>query len=258
MHLKNTLLMSSILLLSFCSKAGAGQKLYSFDGFLRESQDRLERLKVTRGKLPVYRVPKAIVANPLNPSTRNTTKSIISEFIGGAWIHDPGENNKESDSWNFNTQIVFTKIRLFKFSNRFLRFPAEPRPLIGGSVNGEGKTHTVYGGLSWAHQFRNGQFFNLSLGGTYHTGNLEQATRQCSAGEGCVLPGNRAYVNTREPTLGSAVLFREALDLGYRIGPHGLSLFMSHISNAGLDNDNDGMNFVGMRYSFAIDRQFRN
>ena len=137
MQLKNTLLISSILLLSFCSAVGAGQKLYSFDGFLRESQDRLERLKVARGKLPVYRVPKAIVANPLNPSTRNTTKSIISEFIGGAWIHDPGENNKESDSWDFNAEIVFTKINLVMLCPQLPRQGAGPIPFIVGLGAGE-------------------------------------------------------------------------------------------------------------------------
>jgi len=246
------------MLLSLSSTADAGRKLYSFDEFLRQSEIRLERLSVTGGKVPDSRATKAVAPNPEHPPAQYKSKSIVSELIGGVWIHDPGEINKESDSWDFNAEIIFTKICLFKFSDRFLKFLAEPRPLIGGSVNSYGETHTVYGGLSWAHQFRNGLFFNLSLGGTYHTGNLEQATRQCAVGEGCSLPGNRAYVDAREPTLGSAVLFREALDLGYRIGPHGVSLFLSHISNAGLDNDNDGMNFVGMRYSFAIDRNIRN
>ena len=101
-------------------------------------------------------------------------------------------------------------------------------------------------------------FIGLSLTPTYHTGNLEQATRQCAPIEPCLLPGNRAYVNTGEVTLGSQFLFRESLDIGYRFGRHGISAFAAHISNAGLDNDNDGMNFLGVRYSFAFDKNLWN
>lgn len=260
MNPKFVLLLSAIALLSFSSTAGAGHKLYNFDVFFRDSEDRLDRLNVTRAHAPAPRTSKEIseaagaTALPRKPARR----SVISELIGGVWSHDPGENNKESNSWDLNAEIIFNKVRLFDFRNRFLKFLAEPRPLIGGSVNSAGKTHTAYAGFSWANQFRNGFFFNFSLGGTYHTGNLEQATRQCVAGENCALPGNRAYVNAREPTLGSAILFREALDLGYRFGAHGASIFVSHISNGGIDNDNDGINFVGVRYSFAFDENLRN
>ncbi|NQU70208.1 MAG: acyloxyacyl hydrolase [Rhodospirillales bacterium] len=273
MHPKIIILLSAITLLLFNSAAGAGQKSYSFDAFFRESEARLERLGVTRGNGthgngPVARsarvaaakvaaakvVPRPVVKRD-PPRSR---QSMISELIGGVWSHDTGEINEESDSWDFNGEIIFHKVRLFEASNRFLKFLAEPRPVIGGSINSQGKTHTVYTGFSWAKQFQNGLFFNFVLGGTYHTGNLEQAARQCAAGEGCALAGNRAYIDAREPTLGSAVLFREGLDLGYRLGAHGVSIFASHISNAGLDNDNDGINFVGMRYSFAFDENFQN
>ncbi len=257
MNLKIILILSAILLPLLNISVFAGQKLYSFDAVFQESQERLERLKVTRGNAPFRRPSKIIVpAGSISTGEYSPVKkkhpSIISKLIGGVWSHDTGEINTESNSWDFNGEIVFNNIRLFDVRNRFLKFLAEPRPLVGGSINSEGKTHTVYAGFSWAHQFQNGLFSNLALGGTYHTGTLEQATRQCSVGEGCSLPGNRAYVNIREPTLGSAVLFREGLDLGYRLGPHGLSIFASHISNAGIDNDNDGM-----RYSFAFDQKFR-
>lgn len=270
MHPKFILLLSAVLLLSSNSAVGAGQKLYSFDRYIGESEARLARLGMTPGRAPVQRAAPVRsasngtgVSRPPNPNfqpvpNKPRSKSMISELIGGVWSHDPGELNKESDSWDFNGEVIFNKVRLFDVRNSFLKFLSEPRPVIGVSINSEGKTHTFYTGFSWAKQFQTGLFFNFVLGGTYHTGNLEQATRQCAPGEGCSLSGNRAYVDTAEPTLGSAVLFREALDLGYRLGPHGVSLFVAHISNAGLDNDNDGINFVGMRYSFAIDRNFRN
>ena len=267
MNLKILILLTFATLLTFNSTVSAGPKMYNFNVFLGDGEKRLERPNIVHGHAPISQRrgvgSQAVVASkslrkPEYPPARTQHKSIISELIGGVWAHDPGEENKESDSWDFNAEIIFNKVRLFDVRNRVLKFLAEPRPLIGGSVNSRGKTHTIYTGLSWANQFQNGLFFNFSLGGTYHTGNLEQATRQCADGEGCALPGNRAFVNAREPTLGSAILFRQGLDLGYRLGSHGVSIHASHISNAGIDNDNDGINFVGLRYSFAIDGKFWN
>ena len=156
---------------------------------------------------------------------------------------------------DLNLEIIFQNVTFVDFENRFLRGLFSPRPFIGGTYNNEGKTHTAYAGLNWGYQFRSGIFIALGLGMAYHTGNLHQATYQCPPGGGCSLPGNRAYVNTGEPSLGSEVLFREGLDIGYRFyGGHGISLYAAHISNAGvIDHDNDGMNFVGVRYSYSFD-----
>jgi lipid A 3-O-deacylase len=267
MNSRFVILLSVVAVLALPSTGQAGRRLYDFGVFLGGDKDRLNRSEPLPARAPVARAQRApLPATSASgqrrkseaPRARQGNRPIISELIGGAWIHDPGENNRESDSLDFNLEIIFNRIRLFDANNRFSEFLGTPRPVVGGSVNNKGKTNTVYAGFSWAYQFETGWFFNLAIGGVYHTGNLEQATRQCAAGEGCSLPGNRAFVNAREPTLGSAILFREGLDLGYRFGPHGVSIYASHISNAGLDNDNDGINFIGMRYSFAFDRDFRN
>lgn len=75
--------------------------------------------------------------------------------------------------------------------------------MIGGSLNTENETHTLYAGLDWMYQFDSRVFITGSFGFAYHTGNLEQEERQCAPGENCSLPGNRAYVDTGKVTLGS-------------------------------------------------------
>ncbi len=121
-------------------------------------------------------------------------------------------------------------------------------------MNNENETNTLYAGLNWMYQFDSRIFIAGSFGFAYHTGNLEQEERQCAPAENCSLPGNRAFVNTGEVTLGSRILFRESIDIGYRfVGGHGVSIYGAHISNGSLlDEDNDGMNFVGIRYSYQI------
>ena len=127
--------------------------------------------------------------------------------------------------------------------------------MIGGTVNHKNETHTLYSGLNWQHQFENRFFVGGSFGLAVHTGNLEQEERQCVAPEVCSLLGNRAFVDTGKVTLGSRILFRESIEAGYRIaGRHGVSVYFAHMSNASwFDEDNDGMNFVGLRYRYAFD-----
>jgi len=73
------------------------------------------------------------------------------------------------------------------------------------------------------------------LGLTLHSGNLK-----CS--HGC-----------HDKELGSALLFREALEAGYQINRHhSLSLIFFHISNARVYSENDGMNHLGVRYGYSF------
>ena len=58
----------------------------------------------------------------------------------------------------------------------------------------------------------------------------------------------------RKVTLGSRVLFRESLAMGYRFSRrHSVSFYAAHMSNGGLADDNDGMNFVGIRYGYSLE-----
>jgi len=49
-------------------------------------------------------------------------------------------------------------------------------------------------------------------------------------------------------SLGSHILFREALELGYRITPvYQISVLVDHVSNGGLAKQNQSINDLGVR-----------
>jgi hypothetical protein len=193
---------------------------------------------------------------PRPVSRENTTgRSYISEIVLGGFVHDPGQDNNEANSADLNLEIIFRKVTLLTFENRYLRFLFSPNPIVGGTINSDNETHTAYLAMNWQYRFESDWFVAGSFGFTYHTGNLDQAEENCPVGTTCSLPGNRRFVDTGDVTLGSRILFRESVELGYWVAErHGLSLYFAHMSNASIfDEDNDGMNFLGLRYRYAFD-----
>lgn len=55
-------------------------------------------------------------------SEKQSRPSLISEIVVGGFIHDPGEDNNEADTWDLNLEIVFRKVTFVSFENRYLRF----------------------------------------------------------------------------------------------------------------------------------------
>ena len=122
-----------------------------------------------------------------------------------------------------------------------LRVIGSPRPHIGADINTAGNTSDGYFGLTWGMTLiqslfgtGGGVFANGSLGGAIHDGNINTG------------PANRKL-------LGSRILFRESLELGYQITPTvGLSGILSHISNANLGVHNAGITSAGARLGFKF------
>lgn len=118
----------------------------------------------------------------------------------------------------------------------WLRWAVQPRPTAGGEINTDGYTNQAYFGATWTWQL---------------FGNVIQP------GDGIVLsyffgPGfNDGDIQSNRPdhkALGSHVLFREAIDLGYRITPTVMvSGFIDHVSNGGLAKENQSINDLGVR-----------
>lgn len=52
--------------------------------------------------------------------------------------------------------------------------------------------------------------------------------------------------------LGSHVLFTQRLGVGYDFGNVDLSLNLGHMSNGGLDKENDGADSVGLRFAYTF------
>ncbi len=171
-----------------------------------------------------------LIALPASASDRVSDGPFsVKEVKFGAFIHDLDGGNDESDSIDINLELAFHELQLFQSSNAFANFFATPRPHIGGTINTDGDTHTGYFGLTWDANFSQHIFFDLHLGGVGHTGNLHQRFNN-------------------DVSLGTRFLFREAFELGFRLSPTWtVSIQGGHMSNAGIDEDNDGMSWIGAR-----------
>jgi len=145
----------------------------------------------------------------------------------GLLLYDGALLFPRTESGNdFNFEILFRSP-----GSRLFRAVRSPRPHIGTSISGNGDTSQLYGGFTWEWQPFANAFIDGSLGLSIHDGVLKLTSPD---------PDREG--------LGSRVLFRESLELGYRFrGRYGLSFIVDHISNAGLASENDGITNVGAR-----------
>jgi lipid A 3-O-deacylase len=154
--------------------------------------------------------------------------SLISEIRLGALAHDQGifSGHKESGT-DINVELLGPSLG-------WLGHTVALRPHIGGTVNSAGNTSDGYFGLTATVPIWHIFFFEGSVGGAVHTGNLD-------ANE----PGHK--------DLGCRVLFRESLSLGAFIGDHiTVSMMADHISNANICGRNEGLEAVGGRVGYRF------
>lgn len=155
--------------------------------------------------------------------------SVVSEIRGGVLAHDlgPFSVGREDGSVDVNGEVLFA-------SPSFAASIGAPRPHLGASINTQGDTSQIYGGATWEWDIAPQVFAGFSLGASIHNGELDTAKR------------DRA-------SLGSRVLFRESVTLGYRFDDHNsVSLMFDHISNAWLADENEGLDTFGLRYGYRF------
>src|SRR2546428_2807433 len=112
---------------------------------------------------------------------------------------------------------------------------------MGAATDPVGNARDGYFGLTWGIMLiqslfgaGDGVFVNGSLGGAVHDGYIDSG------------PANRKL-------LGSRVLFRESLELGYQLNPEiSVSTLLDHISNANLGRHNMGLTSAGARLGFKF------
>ena len=160
---------------------------------------------------------------------------IIDELKVGVLDHVAtiGGHHKEPGA-DINGEVLFT-------SPSFLDLIWSPRPHLGTDINTDGKTSQFYFGLTWRllhftqiFNDNDGVYFLGSLGGAVHDGHL--------TGGG-----------TQDKQLGSRILFRESIDLGYEFYKRqSISVFLDHISDAGLTKQNEGITNIGVRYGYGF------
>jgi lipid A 3-O-deacylase len=159
--------------------------------------------------------------------------SVVDEARVGVFDHDAGVfgSDKEQGA-DINLELLFA-------SPRFLAAVWAPRPHLGVHASLSGETSQLYFGLTWSFMLwptggADGLFLEASLGGAAHNGKLDTTD-----------PGRKS--------LGSPVLFRESLELGYRFAEvHSLSVMLDHISNADLADRNEGLDTLGIRYGLKF------
>jgi lipid A 3-O-deacylase len=159
----------------------------------------------------------------------------IDEFKFGVLAHDVGlfDHHLETGA-DVNFELLFTPPEA-------LAPIGAPRPQVGGSLNTAGGTSSGYFGLTWGitliqslFGWGNSLFLNGSLGGAVQGGYTNEA------------PPDRKK-------LGSTLLARESLELGYQLTPNmSISGFLDHMSNANLATHNAGLTDAGARLGFKF------
>ena len=181
----------------------------------------------------------AALAVVLAPTRAAAQTKFVDEVKLGVLGHDLGFLGHHVEGGaDINIEMLFT-------APDVLRIIGSPRPHIGADINTAGNTSDGYIGLTWGitllpSLFGAGDavFANGSLGGAIQDGFTGTTTS--------VPPPGRKL-------LGSTVLFRESLELGYQINPTvNVSALLDHISNANLAPRNAGITSAGARLGFKF------
>jgi hypothetical protein len=148
----------------------------------------------------------------------------------GVMLHDVSgllSTDHEEDGFDSGLELIFDHTIAELWSGVI-------RPNIGFTWNNRGNTSKAYAGVVGRWNTDSPFWFEFAFGGTVHTG--ERETRDG---------------DTKE--LGSKLLFRSAVELGWSIGQHQqISLYYDHISNAGLAHENEGMDLLGIRWGWTF------
>jgi len=131
----------------------------------------------------------------------------------------------KEDGYILNLELSFNHPAIAFFSGVL-------RPNIGGNLNNTSDTSSLYAGFLWektiASQFYIITGINLAL----HNGDI-------------------VATSSDRKSLGARILLRFPLELGYKITKnHAISLFFEHKSNGYLAKPNEGMDELGLRYSY--------
>lgn len=178
---------------------------------------------------------------PLRAQAENITGA---ELVLGVLDHDSKAIGGREKGADINPEVIlWSPITDDMIANAppWLHWALQPRPTIGGDINTAGMTNQAYVGATWSWYLGHNLF---------------------NPGDGIVLdyffgPGfNDGQIhngNSRRKALGSFILFREGLDLGYEINPRWvISAHIDHISNGGLAKENQSINDLGIRLGYRF------
>ena len=147
---------------------------------------------------------------------------ILAHDVDNLW-----SGQQKEEGLDYNAEAVFNAEIKNLFSGVI-------RPNLGLSINDRGNTSKLYGGVLWEWTTKN-YFFNTGVGIAWHNGELDTS-------------------DPEKKSLGSRLLFRIPLEAGITLaGPHRLAIMFDHVSTAYLANPNEGLDTLGLRYSYQFD-----
>jgi len=169
----------------------------------------------------------ALAGPPANAGERaGLFHGFIDETRLGGFAHDL-ESNRDEDGVDINGEILLH--RLGVRSADPLDFLLTPRPHLGVSINTSDDTNVAYAGLTWDFWFNDAVFVEASFGGAVHDGPTDDSNS----------------------SFGCTANFRESAALGVALSDHWRILAtVSHMSNAGLCDQNQGLTSAGVQVGY--------
>jgi lipid A 3-O-deacylase len=183
--------------------------------------------------------PDALSAAPPN-SLAEANDPYRYELRFGAFAH--GVGGAEHNTFDLNPEFVFPRLPVGQASwwNVLI-----PRPHLGGLINLDGRTSSVYGGALWTFPLPHRFFAELFLDGEKHNG----------------------YTSAPPPgrsNLGCPFLFHDGGSVGYSLDQHwsvmftfdhqsnGRAIFGTECGGLGAKTSNQGINDYGLRVGYSF------
>jgi len=162
-------------------------------------------------------------------SAEEESTGIVHEIKGGVLAHDVDNlwsSFSRESGVDLNAEAIFTPSVTF--------WGGTLRPALGASINTSGDTSKVYLDARWEYEAENNLFFVLGVGAAVHN-------------------GEKKLVSNDKKALGSRLLLHFPIELGYRFDEHhGLSIYFDHISNGYTQDENEGLDTLGLRYGYRF------
>ena len=164
------------------------------------------------------------------PMPKKGESSWLNEVRAGVLAHDVDDlwsGNRKEGGVDLNAEIIFSR-------PSFSLLSGYVRTNFGLSINTHGDTSMVYGGILWELETKPGIFLDLGIGAAIHNGQLETGQED-------------------KKSLGSRVLFRIPIEIGYALNEHHrISILFVHVSNGYLADPNEGLDMLGLRYGYRF------
>jgi hypothetical protein len=172
----------------------------------------------------------AIPTTANEPMAEKNEVDYLHVIRAGVLAHDVDDlwsGTRKEGGVDLNIEIIFN-------SPSFSLMSGNVRPNLGLSINTQGDTSKLYGGMLWELETKSGIFLDLGIGVAVHDGKLDTNQED-------------------KKSLGSRVLFRFPIEIGYSIAKHHqISILFDHISNAFLVHPNEGLDTLGLRYGYRF------